>query len=76
LLDTTSDDVLGAVSCIIRRCLIVMAWGRLPAHLCEAVYGCLIVGGVLGGDATRLLEHAPEEVALSALPWALLIANG
>jgi hypothetical protein len=31
----------------------------------------LIVGGVLGGDATWLLKHALEEVVLSALPWTL-----
>jgi hypothetical protein len=38
----------------------------------RAVYGRHVVGG----DATRLLEHAPKEVALSALPLALFIATG
>jgi hypothetical protein len=42
--------------------LLVTAWGRLPARLCRAVHGRLIVGGALGGDTVRLLEHAPEEV--------------
>jgi hypothetical protein len=36
----------------------------------------LIAGGVLGGDATQLLERASKEVALFTLPWALLEATG
>jgi hypothetical protein len=73
---TASDAVLGAVSCIVERCLLVAARGRLSACLCGAVHGHLIVGGELGGDAVQLLERAPKEVALSALPWALLAAPG
>jgi hypothetical protein len=76
LLVTASDVVLGAVSCIIERRLVVAAWGRLLAHLCGAVYGRLVVGGVLGGDAVRLLEHAPKEVALPTLSRVLLVATG
>jgi hypothetical protein len=44
--------------CIIERWLLVTAWGRLSARLCGAVHGRLVVGGVLGGDAARLLERA------------------
>jgi hypothetical protein len=63
------------VSCIVRRRLLVATWGCLPAHLCGAVYGRLVVGGVLGGDTAQLLERAPKEVALSTLPWGLLVAT-
>jgi hypothetical protein len=69
LLLTTSDVVFDIVSDIIGRCLLVTALGHLPAHLCEAVCGHPVVGGVLDGDTVRLLERAPEEVALSTLSW-------
>jgi hypothetical protein len=44
--------------------------------LCGLVCGCRIVGGMLSGDTTRLLERAPGEVALFALPRALIAAIG
>jgi hypothetical protein len=66
---TTSDVVFGVVSDIVGWCLLVTALGHLPAHLCEAVCGHPVVGGVLDGDVVRLLERAPEEDALSTLPW-------
>jgi hypothetical protein len=64
------------VSGIIGQRILVAAWGRLPAHLPRAMCGGLIVGGMLGGNAARLLERAPEEVALSTLPRALLTVTG
>jgi hypothetical protein len=73
---TASDTVLGAASGMAGWCLLVTASGHLLAHLCRVVCSYLIVGGVLSGDTTRLLERAPEEVALSALLWALLTATG
>jgi hypothetical protein len=54
------------------RHLLVATWGHLPAHLYVVVCGQLVVGG----DTTRLPEHAPEEVALSTLPQALLTVTG
>jgi hypothetical protein len=62
---TTSDAVQGVVSYIIGRCLLVAAWGHLPARLCRAVCGHLIVGGDLGHYTARLLKCAPEEVVMS-----------
>jgi hypothetical protein len=75
LLVTTSGAILGAVSGIIERCLLIATWGHLPAHLCGAVCGHLVAGGMPGGDAVWILECAPKEVALSALPRALLVAT-
>jgi hypothetical protein len=66
---TTSDVAFSAVSDIVGRCLLVTALGHLPAHLCEVVCGHPVVGGVLDGDAVRLLERAPKEVAPSTLLW-------
>jgi hypothetical protein len=40
------------------------------------VHDHLVVGGVLGGDALRLPERAPKEVALNASLWAPLTASG
>jgi hypothetical protein len=48
--------------------------GHLPASLCREKHDRLIVGGVLGSNAAWLLEHASEEVVMSALPWALRAA--
>jgi hypothetical protein len=75
LLITAPDALLGAVSCDIRRCLLVAAWDHLPDCLCGAGHDHLIAGGVLGGDAKQLLECASKEVALSALSRALLTAS-
>jgi hypothetical protein len=61
----TFDAVLGVAGGVVGRCLLITAQGRLPACLCRAVHDCLVVGGVLGGDATWHLERAPKEVALS-----------
>jgi hypothetical protein len=72
LLVTASDVFLGVVSYIIGLCVLVAAWVHLPACLCRVVYGRLVVGGVLGGDTAWLLEHTPDEVALSTLPQALV----
>jgi hypothetical protein len=52
---TISDVVFGVVSDIVGWCLLVTALGHLPAHLCEAVCGHPVVGGVLDGDVVRLL---------------------
>jgi hypothetical protein len=49
---------------------------HLSISLCWVKHDCLVAGGVLGGDATKLLEHAPKEVATSALLWALRMAFG
>jgi hypothetical protein len=35
------------------------------------MHGHLTAGGALGGYAARFLKCAPEEVIMSALPWAL-----
>jgi hypothetical protein len=72
----TFDAILGMVSYIVGQHLLVAAWGHLPAQLCGAVHGHLIVGGVLDGDTAWLLKRALEEVALSALAWALLTPTG
>jgi hypothetical protein len=52
------DTILGVVSGDIGWCFLVAARCCLPASLCRAKHGRLIVGGVLGGDATRLLKLA------------------
>jgi hypothetical protein len=52
---------LGIVSGDVRCHLLVVA------RLCGAEHDCLVAGGVLGGDATWLLERASDEVALFAL---------
>jgi hypothetical protein len=70
------DAVLGAVGDVVGRCLLIATRGCLPACLCSAVHDRLIDGGVLGGDAARFLKRAPEEVAMSALPWTLPIVIG
>jgi hypothetical protein len=59
------DALLRAMSGDVRWCLLVTAWGHLPACLCGVEHDCLIAGGVQVGDAMRLLELASEEVALS-----------
>jgi hypothetical protein len=60
----TFGAILGAVGGDVRRCLPVIA-SRSP-HLID--------GGALGGDAARLIERVPNEVAMSALPRALCTA--
>jgi hypothetical protein len=70
------DALFGTMSGDVGRCLPVTAQGHLPAQLYGAEHDRLVAGGVLGGDAVRLLERAFEEVTLSALPWALLAATG
>jgi hypothetical protein len=47
------------------------AWGCLPTSLCTAKHDHLITGGALGGNAVRLLECFPEEVAMFDLPWGM-----
>jgi hypothetical protein len=64
------------VGSIIGRHLLIVARGCLLACLCRVVHTLLVVGGVLGGDAARLLKRALKEVALSALPQALPTAIG
>jgi hypothetical protein len=70
------DVAMGAMNCIIGKRLLVATRGCLAACPCGAVHDCLVVGGVLGGDALRLPERGPKEVALTASPWALLTASG
>jgi hypothetical protein len=72
----TFDVFLGVVSGDVGRCLLVATRGCLPASLGRAKHDHLIAGGVLGGDAARLFKRSPEEVAMSALPWALHTALG
>jgi hypothetical protein len=57
----------------------------VPPYRCLGSPSCSPVwGGVwlhrsrrcAGGDTMRLLKRAPNEVALSALPWALLTMSG
>jgi hypothetical protein len=57
LLVTAFDAIWGMVSGIVGRCLLLAAWGHLPAHLCGAVCSRLVVDGVLGGDTTQILER-------------------
>jgi hypothetical protein len=47
-----------------------------PCSSVWAEHDHLIADGVLGGNATRLLERASGEVTLFALPWALLGVTG
>jgi hypothetical protein len=56
--------LLGAVGGDVGWRLPVTAWGRLPASRGGAKHDRIIAGG-----ATWLLEDAPEEVTMSALPW-------
>jgi hypothetical protein len=72
----TFNSLLGAVGSNVGRCLLVTAQGHLPAFLGRAKHDCLIASGALSGDATRLLEHGPKEVSMSALPRALRAALG
>jgi hypothetical protein len=70
------DALLGAVCGDVGRCLLVAAWCCLTASLCRVKHDCLVAGGLLGGDATRLLKLVPEEVVMSALPQALRAVLG
>jgi hypothetical protein len=65
------DSLLGVVSGDIRRHLLVMAQGHLPASLCWVKHDCLVASGALGGNAAPHLKHAPKEVPMFALPKAL-----
>jgi hypothetical protein len=47
-----------------------------PPSLCREKDGYLVAGGALGGDVTWLLKCAPEEVAMSALLWAICAPFG
>jgi hypothetical protein len=60
--------LLSAVGGYVKRCL--------PASLSRVKQDHLIAGGVLGGDAARLLERVPKEVAISVMAWALCVALG
>jgi hypothetical protein len=71
-----SDALLGAVGDDAGRCLPITAWGHLPTSLGGAKHDSVVAGGALGGAAAQLLERVPEEVAMSALPWALPTALG
>jgi hypothetical protein len=50
------------------------AWGCLPTSLGRVMHDRLIASGALGGDAVRLYERVPKEVATSALSRALRVA--
>jgi hypothetical protein len=47
----TFDVALGAVDGVVGHHFLIAARGPLPACLCRAVHDCLIVGGILSGDA-------------------------
>jgi hypothetical protein len=64
--------LLGILDDVARRCLLVAAWGRLPASWVRAKFGRLIAGGVLGGDAAQLLGGVPENVIQNLERWWLL----
>jgi hypothetical protein len=64
------NALLGVVGSDIGWCLLLAAWGHLPASMGRAKHDRLIAGGVMGGDAVRLLECVPEEVAMSTLARA------
>jgi hypothetical protein len=64
------DALLGAVGSDIGQCLLVTAWGCLPASQGRAKHDRLIAGAMLGGDAAWLLKRVSEEVTMSALAWA------
>jgi hypothetical protein len=66
------DALLGTVGGDIGRCLLVATRGHLHASLCRAKHDRLVADVALGGDVTQLLEHAFEEIAMSALLWALV----
>jgi hypothetical protein len=68
--------LLGVVCGRVRWCLLVSAWGCLPASLDRVKHDCLIASGVLGGDAARLLEHVLEEVIFSTPARALRASLG
>jgi hypothetical protein len=61
------DALLGDVGGDVRRRLPITSRGRLPASLGGAKLDCVVAGG----DDTRHIERVPEEVAMSALSWAL-----
>jgi hypothetical protein len=61
------DALLDAVGGDIERCPLVATLGHLHASLSRVKHDRLIIGGVLGGDAARLLERVPEEVVVSVL---------
>jgi hypothetical protein len=70
------DIALGVANCVVWWCLLVTAQDCILACLCGAVHEHLLVGGVLGGDALRLPDSSPKEVALSTSPRALLVVSG
>jgi hypothetical protein len=76
LLVVAFDACLGAMSNDVEWCLPVTAQGHLPTRLYGVGHDRLVAGGVLGGDVMWLLERSSEEVAMSALPWALPMATG
>jgi hypothetical protein len=43
--------------------LLAAARGHRPAAWGRAMFGCLIVGGVLGGDAVQVIGGVPKNVA-------------
>jgi hypothetical protein len=45
--------------------LLVVAWGPLSTFLRGMKFGCLIVGGVCGGNDAQLLDGVPENVIVS-----------
>jgi hypothetical protein len=67
LLFAALDALLSAVDGDIGWHLLAAAWGRLPTSLGWIKHDYLIAGGVLGGDATRLLKYVPEKVAMLTL---------
>jgi hypothetical protein len=60
----------------VEKCLLVAAWGCLPAPLGGTMFGRLIAGGIRGGDAVHLLGGVPENVVVLALVRVLHAAFG
>jgi hypothetical protein len=50
-------------------CLLTAAWGRLPTSRRKMKFSRLTVGGVLGGDAAKLLSGVPKNVIVFAQAW-------
>jgi hypothetical protein len=72
----TLDTLLSSMNNDIRRHLLVVARGHLPASLGWAKHDLLVAGGMWGGNTARLLECVPEKVARLALKRAPCVALG
>jgi hypothetical protein len=66
------NTLLGVVDGDVRRCLLVAAWGCLPASLGRTKFDRLVAGG----DTTQLLGGVPKNIAVFALAWVPPMAFG